>query len=126
MAGRSLLLLAEQGLGDTIHFVRYARLLKEQGARVVLAVQRPLGRLLASHPDWDELCVITSADELPPCDFYLPLLSAPAAFGTTAATIPAEVPYLWADPKLNAAWAAELAAIDGFKIGIVWQGSRDY
>jgi tetratricopeptide (TPR) repeat protein len=131
LAGRSLLLLAEQGLGDTLLFVRYARLLKERGARIVLAVQAPLGRLLA--PDgarhglaWDELFILGSAEELPQCDFCLPLASAPSAFGATASTIPCEVPYLWADAELTAQWRAELAKTDGFKIGIVWQGSRDY
>ena len=54
------LLLAEQGVGDTLHFFRYARLLKERGARVVLAAQAPLGRLLASHPDVDELFLLGS------------------------------------------------------------------
>ena len=126
LAGRRLLLLAEQGLGDTLQFIRYARLLKERGARVVLAAQAALGRLLASHPDLDELFILGSAEELPRCDFYLPLLSAPGAFRTTASTIPCEVPYLWADPELTDQWRAELAGIDGFKIGIVWQGSRDY
>ncbi len=126
LAGRSVLLLAEQGLGDTLHFFRYARLLKEQGARVVLAVQPAFGRLLASHPDVDELFILGSAAELPRSDFYLPLPSAPAAFGTTASTIPSEVPYVWANPDLLDRWRQELAAIGGFKIGIAWQGSRDY
>ena len=126
LAGRSLLLLAEQGLGDTLHFVRYARLFKEQGARVVLAVQPALGRLLASSADMDELFLLGSAAALPRCDFYLPLLSAPGALGTTASTIPGEVPYLAADPELTEHWRQELAEIEGFKIGIAWQGSRDY
>ena len=73
----------------------------------------------------DELFILGSAQELPQCDFYLPLLSAPAALGTTASTIPCEVPYLSADPELTDRWRQELADIDGFKIGIVWQGSRD-
>jgi hypothetical protein len=63
---------------------------------------------------------------LPRCDFYLPLLSAPGAFSTTASTIPCRVPYLAADPVLSDHWRRELASIDGFKIGIVWQGSREY
>ncbi len=126
LAGRSVLLLTEQGLGDTLHFIRYARRLKERGAHVVLAVQAALGRLLASHPDFDELFILGSADELPRCDFYLPLLSAPGAFGTDASTIPGNVPYLAADPDLTDRWRRELAEIEGFKIGIVWQGSRDF
>ena len=78
LAGRSLLLLAEAGLGDTLQFVRYARLLKAaQGARVVLAVQPALCRLLAPGPDWDELFVLESGQPLPSCDYYLPLMSAP-------------------------------------------------
>jgi hypothetical protein len=126
LAGRTLMLLAEQGLGDTIHFVRYARALKKQGARIVLACQAALGRLLASAPGVDELYILGSAGELPPCDFCIPLLSVPGALGTTAATIPREVPYLSADPELVARWRADLAGVDGFKIGIAWQGSRSF
>jgi hypothetical protein len=126
LAGRSLLLLAEQGLGDTLHFIRYARLFKQRGARVVLAAQAALGRLLASHPDLDELFLLGSAEEMPRCDFYLPLLSVPGALGTTAATIPCEVPYLWADAELTDKWRAELAGTSGLKIGIAWQGSREF
>jgi tetratricopeptide (TPR) repeat protein len=126
LAGRSLLLLAEQGLGDTLHFIRFARLFKQRGARVVLAAQAALGRLLASHPDLDELFLLGSAAELPRCDFYLPLLSVPGALGTTAATIPCEVPYLWADAELTDKWRVELAGTSGLKIGIAWQGSREF
>jgi tetratricopeptide (TPR) repeat protein len=126
LTGRSLLLFAEQGIGDALQFIRYARLLKERGARIVLACQKALGRLLASHPDVDELFILGSAPELPRCDFYLPLLSAPGVFRTDAATIPSEVPYIWADPGLTAEWGRELAEIDGFKIGIVWQGARGF
>ncbi|HEX4144620.1 MAG TPA: tetratricopeptide repeat protein [Pirellulales bacterium] len=126
LAGRSLLLVAEQGLGDTLQFVRYVRLLKERGARVVLACQRALGRLLESQGDWDELFVLGSAEEWPRCDFYLPLLSAPAAFHTGTSTIPRKVPYLAADAALVAKWRRELAAVAGFKIGIAWQGSQEF
>ncbi len=126
LAGRRLLLLAEQGLGDTLHFVRYARLLKEQGARVVLACPSALSRLLATHPDLDELFILGSAKDWPDCEFFLPLVSAPYAFRTDCATIPRKVPYLTADPALTDHWRRKLAALDGFKIGIVWQGSRDY
>ncbi len=126
LTGRRVLLLGEPGLGNTILFLRYARLLKERGARVVLAAHSALGRLLASHPDLDELFVPGSAEELPPADFHLPLLSAPYAFGTDGSNIPGDVPYLWADAELTGAWRRELAGVDGYRIGIVWQGSPAY
>ncbi|HEX4146491.1 MAG TPA: tetratricopeptide repeat protein [Pirellulales bacterium] len=126
LAGRSLLLVAEQGMGDTLLILRYARLLKERGARVVLAAHAALGRLLAAHPDLDEVLALRPVEELPRCDFCLSLMSAPSAFGTTVDTIPRDVPYLWADPELIENWRRELAAIEGMKIGIVWQGSLDY
>jgi hypothetical protein len=126
LVGRSLLLLTEQGLGDTFHFIRYARLLKRQGARVVLACERALGPLLAAHPDLDELFFLDSAAAYPRCDFCIPLLSVPGVFRTAAASIPADIPYLTADAGLTEAWRAELAAVEGLKIGIVWQGSTGF
>ena len=92
----------------------------------MLAAHTTLGRLLASHPDLDELFIPGSAKQLPQADFQLPLLSAPYAFGTDGSNIPCDVPYLWADPELTNAWRRELGGIDGFKIGIVWQGSPEY
>ncbi len=74
----------------------------------------------------DELVILGSAEELPRCDFYLPLLSAPGVLRTDASTIPCQTPYLAADPGLADQWRRELAGIEGFKIGIVWQGSRDF
>jgi hypothetical protein len=126
LAGRRLLLLAEQGFGDTFQFLRYVRLLKQQGAEIVLAVQAPLRRLLASHPDVDELVLLNAPTTWPRCDSYLPLLSAPAALRTNLSTIPRDVPYLWADPGLTAEWRRELAGIEGFKIGIGWQCLRNF
>ncbi len=130
LAGRSLLLLAEDGLGDTIQFVRYARTMKRLGARVVLGCSAALGRLLASYSDIDELFILgfAAGDPCLRCDYYLPLLPGgfPGALGTNASTIPGDIPYLSADPKLMDEWRREFTAIDGFKIGIVWQGSRNY
>ncbi len=92
LAGRRLLLLAEQGLGDTLQFVRYARLFKERGAHVVLAAQAALGPLLANHPDVDELLILGSTAEVPECDFYLPLLSAPARWARRQRRFPVKFP----------------------------------
>ena len=126
LAGRTLLLLGEPGLGDTLQFVRYARWFKARGARIVLAAQAVLGPLLASGPDWDELYLLGSRKPVPACDFYLPLMSAPLALLPHTAAIPREVPYLSASPKLIDRWKRELAGVEGLRIGIVWQGSTDY
>ena len=126
LEGRRLLLVAEQGLGDTIQFLRYARVFKQLGARVGLAVQPALEPLLKSHPDIDELFLLGSGDAFAMGDFYLPLLSAPGALVTDVTTIPRDIPYLWANPDLTEHWRRELAKIGGFKIGIAWQGSRGY
>ena len=82
--------------------------------------------MLQSHPDVDELVLINDRGEVPRCDFYLRLLSSPGMLGTSADTIPREIPYLRADPELTEHWRQELAGIEGLRIGIVWQGSRSF
>jgi tetratricopeptide (TPR) repeat protein len=123
LAGRIILLYAEQGLGDTLQFIRYARLVKEQGATVLVECQKPLRRLLARCPGIDRL--IVPGEPLPPHDVCAPLLSLPYHFQTRVETIPAPVPYLEADPGLVEQWRRELAALPGFKIGIAWKGSAE-
>jgi hypothetical protein len=115
------LLDAEQGLGDTLQFVRYGSRLRQQGGKVVLACQPRLVPLLRTCcPCVDQ---VIAQGETAPFDVHLPLLSLPGVLGTTLETVPAEVPYLQPDPRLVEAWRAELAQRDGFKIGIAWQGS---
>ena len=92
----------------------------------MLAASARLGRLLASGSAWDELFLLDSANSPPVCDFHLPLLSAPYALWAETTAIPRDVPYLSANAELSRRWRAELAGIEGFKIGIVWQGSRGY
>jgi tetratricopeptide (TPR) repeat protein len=121
LAGRTILLHTEQGLGDSIQFIRFARLLKEQGARVVVESDRPLLRLFTSCPGIDQL--VAQGDPLPAHDFRSPLMSLPYLLGTRLGTIPAHVPYRSADPGLVAQWRDELATPRGFKIGIAWQGN---
>ncbi len=124
MPGQTLLLVAEQGLGDTIQFIRYAALVKRQSeARVLLHCSQRLHRLLAAVAGVDQLL---SGDVTQGFDAYLPLLSAPAVFGTTLETVPADVPYLAAEPQRVADWQRELAAVADFKVGITWQGNPDY
>jgi tetratricopeptide (TPR) repeat protein/glycosyltransferase involved in cell wall biosynthesis len=124
LAGRTIVLQAEQGLGDTLQFVRYAPLVERCGGRVVLACQKPLARLLGTARGIEQ--VVPDGGTLPKFDLYLPLLSAPRVLRTTLETIPGDIPYLFADEKLVEQWKAELAAIDGFKIGIAWQGNPNF
>lgn len=125
LTGRTILLDAEQGLGDTLQFVRYGSLLKQQGARVVLVCQPRLVRLLAAGcPAVDE--VVAAGESLPPFDVHAPLLSLPAIFRTTVASVPADIPYLHPEPQLVASWRAELSQVPGFKIGIAWRGNAQH
>jgi hypothetical protein len=122
--GRTLLLHWEQGLGDTLMFVRYAAKVKALGGRVLLSAQRELAGLAATCPGLDQ--VIPHGDPLPPFDLQLSLLSLPLVFRTDLGTIPAEVPYLDVPPLVpnRQAIAGRLAASKGkIRIGLVWAGS---
>jgi tetratricopeptide (TPR) repeat protein len=123
LAGKTLLIRAEQGLGDTIHFIRYAALAQERGAHVILAVQNPLVRLLTESLTPAAHQVIGKDEPLPAFDFHVPTMSLPFAFGTVVENAPARVPYLKADPVRAARWRERLGE-NGFRIGICWRGGR--
>jgi hypothetical protein len=120
LAGRTIVLVGEQGLGDTIQFVRYASLIGALGARVVVQCSAALHPLLARTPGVDAWVDSKTPVE---ADFCVPLLSVPHRLGTTLATIPAEVPYVFAEPERVERWKARLAERPGLKIGIIWQGN---
>lgn len=122
--GRTILLYTEQGLGDTFQFIRYAPLVQALGGRVVVECQAKLTPLLKTAPGIDQL--VPKGEPLPKFDCQAALLSLPGILGTTVETIPGGIPYLRADPDLVEKWRAELAKIDGFKVGIVWQGSPTF
>jgi tetratricopeptide (TPR) repeat protein len=122
IAGRTLLVYADQALGDTIQFCRYVPLLEARGAHVVLAVQPQLRELLAGLSPAVRIVGTDAASE--PCDYHCALASLPLAFCTTLASIPAAVPYLLADPARSERWRSSLGAA-GLKVGIAWQGSRN-
>jgi tetratricopeptide (TPR) repeat protein/ADP-heptose:LPS heptosyltransferase len=124
LGGRTILVHCEQGLGDTLQFLRYVPMVKARGGRVVLVCQPALKRLLTGLPYVDEL--IVQGDAIPAFDVHCPLLSLPRIFGTTPDNIPAEVPYLQPDPALTEHWQSRLAAVEGFKIGVAWQGSPKF
>jgi tetratricopeptide (TPR) repeat protein len=118
--GETILLHAEQGLGDTLQFVRYAPLVADRGGRVVLEVQRPLKRLLKNLPRVSQ--VVASGEPLPEFALHCPLMSLPLAVGTALDTIPGQSPYVHADGvEVEAArqrWKGE-----GLRVGIAWAGN---
>jgi len=118
LVGTTVLLTAEQGLGDAIMFARYAAIVKARGATVLLRVPPPLVRLMATLPGVARLL----SAETPDHDFACPLMSLPLAFGTE----PGNVPYLSADPALVAAWAGRLPTGGRRKVGLVWSGNPDH
>jgi len=122
LRGRTILVICEQGLGDTIQFIRYASMLRERGAEVIVECQPRLRVLLESMGGFR---VVARGEPLPSFDTYVRLLSLPAIFGTTLDSIPARGPYLKAEPARARPWEAQLSG-GGFKIGIAWQGSTGY
>ncbi|MEO8203955.1 MAG: tetratricopeptide repeat protein [Betaproteobacteria bacterium] len=122
LAGKSIVLHAEQGLGDTLQFCRYAPLVAAQGARVILEVPVALKTVLAGLPGAAR--VVAHGEPLPVPgarpDFHCPLLSLPLAFRTTLETIPQEVPYLRADRRLVEVWRKRLGPRRGLRIGLAW------
>jgi tetratricopeptide (TPR) repeat protein len=121
LGGKTILIYAEQGLGDTLQFVRYIPLVQQRGGRVIFQCQPPLLRLLANFPGVERL--LTQESPLSAFDVHAPLLSLPGIFRTSLTTVPSAVPYLQADPELMQGWKAELATVEGFKVGIAWQGN---
>ncbi len=124
IAGKTILLHAEQGLGDTLQFCRYAALVSALGARVLLEVQPELMRLLSNLEGVAEL--IEQGQPLPSFDCHCPLLSLPLAFKTEPETIPAGTPYLHPDPQTAQRWAERIGndAPGALKVGLVWAGGN--
>lgn len=124
LQGRAILLYFEQGLGDTLQFIRYAWQLKRLGARVIAEVQEALVRLLAACGAIDE--VVSEGKPLPPFDVHLPLLSLPGVFGARLGRIPAKAPYLSAPSVFVRQWSERFAPIKELRVGIAWQGNPEH
>jgi tetratricopeptide (TPR) repeat protein len=122
IAGKTILLQGEQGLGDTIHLVRYAPLVAGRGARVVLRVQPVLGKLIGGMRGVDT--VLTGFDAAPEVDVVCPLMSLPRAFNTELATIPANVPYLAPPEPYRLLWRTLLGERRRPRIGVAWRGRQ--
>ena len=120
---KTILLLAEQGLGDSLHFVRYVPLVAALGARVMLGVQSPLKALVATVPG--VALVSGEGEPLPPLDYHCPLLSLPLAFKTDLVTVPANIPYLRAPQERRDHMARPRARQRPAAVGICWAGSSN-
>jgi tetratricopeptide (TPR) repeat protein len=117
---KTILLHAEQGLGDTIQFARYAPLVARMGAKVVLEVPAELSGLLGQLAG---VTVVERGAPLPAFDLHCPLGSLPLALGTEAASIPAEIPYLAASDERIAHWRGRLAGLAQPRVAFVWAGA---
>jgi hypothetical protein len=119
--GRRILLHSEQGLGDTIQFVRYAPLVAQRGGRVILEVYPHVRPLLDKLPGIER--IVVRDEPLPPFDTHCPLLSLPLVFRTDLDSIPANVPYLHAREDKVQAWRRRLGPRSRLRVGIAWSGN---
>ena len=120
-----LLIHAEQGLGDTIQFCRYLKILNEQGASIIFEVNSLLFTLIKTI-EANNLLIIKQGDPLPPFDCHCSLFSLPFALNTTLSTIPAETPYLSINQLKNRRWQKKLGIKKRLRVGIAWSGSKTH
>src|ERR1035437_5049866 len=126
---RRVLLHAEQGLGDTIQFCRYVTMVASRGGVPILQVQAPVARLMASLPAVRAglAQVAVRGQTAPDFDLECPLISLPAAFGTTVETVPWSGAYLGAAPEIAAQKLADFPGIgSGLRVGLAWAGNPRY
>lgn len=123
LAGRTVMVYAEQGLGDALQLYRYVPALAARGARVVLNVDPALRPLFIGRPEIAQL--VAAGEPRPPFDYHVSLLSLPCAFGATLDTLPGQTPYVFAPPAAQTAWAERLPKART-RIGLAWSGNPDH
>ncbi|MGJ5044096.1 MULTISPECIES: tetratricopeptide repeat-containing glycosyltransferase family protein [unclassified Bradyrhizobium] len=127
IAGQTIVIAADEGLGDTIQFVRYVPMVVALGARVILAVQKPLLPLLSNMPGISQCIPVSEAADLAGVDAHCPIMSLPFVFRTTLATIPAPASYLPApDPDRIQLWQERLGTPEKLRVGLVWSGNPNH
>ncbi len=119
LGGKSILIYAEQGFGDSIQFARYIDLFSDADSSIIVACQPELKSLFKGIDRIDTL--VTKGEDLPNFDFHVPIVSLPYIFNTTLDTIPARIPYLYPKPKSDSVFHVDDS--HGLKVGIVWAGS---
>jgi hypothetical protein len=124
IAGKTVVLVSEQGFGDTIQFIRYASLIAERGATVIAGSPPELIPVTSTVPGITK--VLPNGTAMPPCDFIAPMGSLPRLFNTCLETIPNDVPYMSADAARIQQCRTRLAHDANVKVGIVWAGSAQH
>jgi cytochrome c-type biogenesis protein CcmH/NrfG len=124
LTGKTIYLHAEQGLGDTFQFIRFAKIAKERGGYVIAGVQKPLITIIAQCPYIDKVIQYGTAPGR--FDSQAALMSMPYILNTQEDTIPNMHPYLFADEDLVAHWHDQLKEDKNFKVGLCWQGNPNY
>lgn len=127
IAGKTILIYADEGIGDAIQHARYLPMVAARGAHVILAVHPALVPLLSGLEGVSRCIANNSTDAMPAFDLFCPMLSLPLAFGTQLDTIPAAIPYLPApsDDRVRA-WNERLPSHDRLRVGLVWSGNPDH
>lgn len=123
-SGKRLLVRSEQGIGDTLQFIRYLPMVKKRGGTVVFEVKEPLLPLLEGFTGIDEMIRFQQGEIPEKFDMQIFLLSLPMIFKTTVDTIPCRIPYLYAEPDRTEYWKRKTAG-NFFKVGLVWAGNPD-
>ncbi|WP_186343222.1 glycosyltransferase family 9 protein [Allochromatium palmeri] len=126
LAGKTILLHAEQGIGDTIQFSRYVPMVAARGARVLLEVYPAVAPLFTRLPGVAEILIRGEQDSTATFDYQAPLLTLPLAFGTTMESIPTDSPYLHPHPSRLRQWREILGARTHPRIGLSWSGNPSH
>ncbi len=125
LEGRTILLIAEQGLGDAIQFVRYVPMVAARGGKIILVCQPELCRLFSAIEEVS--AVVPFREALPKFDLYCHLMSLPGIFGTRVESIPRQIPYFHPDPALMEKWREILGPKDGkIRVGLAWAGRAEH
>ena len=120
LAGKTLLIMSEQGFGDILQFVRFFPQIKAMGARLLFYCPAPLIALMRTLPAIDDIANTPNFPER--MDYYCPLLTLPLLLNCQVDSIPNQYPYLYSDPTHSQQWATHLGNPTKFRIGLVWEG----